>query len=178
MSVVVLTGPPCSGKSSVGSLLRNDHRIPIEVDAVFDLLLPGSDRNRHDRLVAYDGAHALARAVADAGRTPILECTYARREQRASLASAFAGISLSVVEFVISADDAAERFRGREQATDLDEASVRERVENFPYSSLAFALPAVGATPDELAGAIEAWLADGPPSVDTAAWVAAGRGWG
>jgi predicted kinase len=60
-------------------------RILIEVDGLFLLLFPDSDRNRRDRMLAYDGAHALARVLLERGHTPVLECTYARREQRASL---------------------------------------------------------------------------------------------
>ncbi len=59
--------------------------VHLEVDALFALLTPRSDRNRDDRMLAYDAAHALARLLLKRGRTPLLECTYSRREQRASL---------------------------------------------------------------------------------------------
>jgi len=60
--VLVLAGPPCAGKSSVAKVLATDsarsRRVLIEVDSLFSLLLPDSDRNRHDRMLAYDAAHA------------------------------------------------------------------------------------------------------------------------
>lgn len=82
--VLVLSGPPCSGKSSVGRLLAADpsslgaRRIHIEVDSIFSLLLSGSDRSKDDRMLAYDAAHLLARMLLTRGRTVVLECTYAR----------------------------------------------------------------------------------------------------
>ena len=51
--ILVLTGPPCAGKSSVGRVLAADssreREAYLEVDALFSLLLPRSDRSRQDR---------------------------------------------------------------------------------------------------------------------------------
>jgi len=94
--VLVLTGPPCAGKSAVGRTLASSppsgtdgRRIYLEVDSLFSLLLPGSDRTRDDRMLGYDAAHLLARMLLDRGHMPVLECTYSRRQQRASLLQAF-----------------------------------------------------------------------------------------
>lgn len=88
--VLVLTGPPCSGKSSVGRLLSADRsqrrRTYIEIDSLSWLLVRDSDRNRRDRMLAYDAAHAVARVLLERGQTVVLECTYSRLEQRLSLA--------------------------------------------------------------------------------------------
>jgi predicted kinase len=182
--VLVLAGPPCAGKSSVGKVLATDstrsRKIYIEVDSLFSLLLPGSDRNRDDRMLAYDAAHVLARTLVERGQTAILECTYARLEQRASLLKAMADIPaapLWVVEFFVSPDDAVQRFRRRHQATDLDEELVRERVENFPYSDQALRLVSAAAAPDDLANQITTWLRHRPGSVERDLWVEVGRGW-
>jgi len=177
--VVVLTGPPCSGKSSAGRILvqlaHADPPIYVSVDALFDQLLPSSDRNRHDRMLAYDAAHALGRSVFHDGRTPILECTYARRDQRASLANAFEDAALHLVEFVITADAVLPRFRSRDQETDLDEQSLRAKVESFPYTPDALRLDP--STPDDHAHRIHAWLDEKPPSIDRDRWVANGLAW-
>jgi adenylate kinase family enzyme len=50
--VLVLSGPPCSGKSEVGKRLATNSRLHIEIDSLFTLLLPGSDRNMADRMLA------------------------------------------------------------------------------------------------------------------------------
>ncbi len=181
---LVLAGPPCAGKSSVGKVLAADsscsRRIPIEVDSLFSLLLPESDRNRDDRMLAYDAAHVLARMLFERGRIPMLECTYGRRQQRASLLKAMADIPaapLWVVEFFGSPDDAVQRFRLRHQATDLDEQLVRERAETFPYSDQALRLVSSAAAPQDLAHQITTWLRHQPRPIQRDEWAEAGKGW-
>ncbi len=182
--VLVLAGPPCAGKSSVGKVLATDssrsRRIYIEVDSLFSLLLPESDRNRNDRMLAYDAAHVLARMLFERGQTPVLECTYSRLQQRASLLKAIAEIPaapLWVVEFFVSPDDAVQRFRRRHQATDLNEQLVRERAETFPYSDQALRLVSSAAAPDDLAHQITTWLGHQPGSTQRDLWAEAGKGW-
>jgi predicted kinase len=184
--VLVLSGPPCSGKSSVAKILAADssssrHRtIHIEVDSLFSLLLPGSDRSRDDRMLAYDAAHRLGRMLLERGVTTVLECTYARREQRVSLLDALADMpaaSLWVVEFFISPDDAVQRFGQRQQATDLDEHMVRERAEAFPYFGQALRVMSSAAEPDALARQISVWFRHQPQPVQRDLWAEAGRGW-
>lgn len=183
--IVVLSGPPCSGKSTVGKTLAevlttSGHgRIYLEVDTLFELLFPASDRNRDDRLRAYAGAHLLARMFVDGGETVVLECTYARRDQRASLLEALAGSSapLRVVEFFVTPDEAVSRFRERHQATDLDEALVRERAEAFPYFDDALRIESSSGAPEEHAQSIVTWLRQDPRPVDQDAWTRTGRGW-
>ena len=182
----MLSGPPCSGKSSVGRILATDtsasrdRRIHIEVDSLFSLLLPDSDRGRDDRMLAYDAAHRLGRMLLERGHTTVLECTYARREQRVSLLEALADMPaapLWVVEFFISPDDAVQRFGRRQQATDLDEHMVRERAEAFPYFGQALRLMSSAAAPDVLAREISDWLQHRPQPVRRDLWAEAGRGW-
>ncbi|GAB4060729.1 P-loop nucleotide/nucleoside kinase family protein [Catellatospora paridis] len=183
--IVVLSGPPSSGKTTARKVLAEERtasghgRIHLEVDTLFELLFPESDRNRDDRMHAYDAAHLLARMFVDRGQTLVLECTYARRDQRASLLEALAGSAapLWVVEFFVTPDEAVSRFRQRLQATDLDEALVRERAEAFPYFDGALRVGSSSGTPEEHAQSIITWLRQGPRPVDQDAWARAGRGW-
>lgn len=182
--VLVLAGPPCAGKSSVGRVLAAgpslSRSVYIEIDSLFSLLLPESNRNRNDRMLGYDAAHVLARMLFERGRTPVLECTYSRLQQRASLVTAMADIPearLWVVEFYVSPDEAVQRFQRRHQATDLVEHLVRERAETFPYSEQALQVVSSTATPDDLARQIAAWLATQPGSIRPDLWAQAGKGW-
>lgn len=182
--VLVLAGPPCAGKSSVGKVLATDssrsRRIHIEVDSLFSLLLPESDRNRNDRMLAYDAAHVLARMLFERGQTPMLECTYSRLQQRASLLKAMADLPaapLWIVEFFVSPEDAVQRFRRRHQATDLNEQLVHERAGTFPYSDQALRLVSSAAAPDDLAHQITTWLRHQPESIQRDLWAEAGTGW-
>jgi predicted kinase len=152
----------------------------IEVDSIFSLLLPGSDRSMSDRMLAYDAAHAVARLFLDRGRTPILECTYSRRRQRDSLVQALADIEttpLWVVEFSVPPDDAIDRYRSSptHQATDLNEQLVRERALTFPYSEHALQLGSATASPDDLARQVTTWLLDQPAPIERDRWAAAGK---
>ena len=182
--VLVLSGPPCSGKSEVGRVLASDWsrcaRHHIEVDSIFYLLLPGSDRSMSDRMLAYDAAHVLARMLLGRGRTPILECTYSRRQQRTSLVKALAdlpGAPLWVVEFSLPPEDAVDRFRSSptHQATDLNEQLVRERALTFPYSEQALQLGSASNAPEQLARQIKSWLRKQPASIERHGWAEAGK---
>ena len=176
--IIVLSGPPCSGKSTVGRLLGAGGDLAVvHVDDVFDRRFPGSDRNADDRLQAYAEAHREAVRIARRGHAVVLECTYARIGQRASLVTALAGASLAVriVELHVSPDEAVRRSRDRDQQTDLDDTGVRERAANFPYSDLALRIDASRGTPADHVGRVLAWLASEPPVVDPVAWRDAGR---
>ena len=182
--LLVLSGPPCSGKSTVGGLLTSSfphrpRRIHLEVDSLLSLLLPRSDRSRDDRMLAYDAAHAVARRLLCRGESVVLECTYARTEQRRSLVDALAELTtvpVRVIELTVTGDTAVQRFRQRDQATDLDDELVRERVEAFPPFDQALRLASAVPT-DALAQRIDEWWWNDPASVDLDAWARAGRGW-
>lgn len=154
-------------------------RTHIEIDILFDVLFPQSARGRDDRMCAYDRAHLLARMFVDRGETAVLECTYARHDQRASLVDALVGSfsPLWVIEFFVTPDEAVGRSRGRSQATDLDDEMVRERAEAFPYSDEAFRVVSSTTDPEDHASAIAAWLKQDPRPVDQESWVQVGRDW-
>lgn len=131
-------------------------------------------------MLAYDAAHTVAGLVVKRGRTVVLECTYARQEQRLSLVQALAAVPevpLRIVEFYVSPDEAVLRFRQRTQGTDLDEGAVRERAEGFPYSPQTLRLNSSTASPDRLATELTQWLRKRPAQVQPDVWAAAGRGW-
>jgi len=125
-------------------------------------------------MLAYDAAHALARLLLERGRTPVLECTYSRREQRTSLLQEMADHAspLWVVEFEVSADDAVSRFHRRHQASDLTEQLVQERAQSFPRYDQALQL---STTVQDMARQIVDWLAQPPPAASRSRWAATGK---
>jgi predicted kinase len=131
-------------------------------------------------MLAYDAAHAVARALLEHGQAAALECTYARFEQRLSMVKALADLpetAIWLVEFYVTPEEAVARFKQRDQETDLDEQLLRERVAAFPYSAQALRLVSSEAGPADLATEIEAWLKSEPAPVQTDVWVQEGRGW-
>jgi len=83
---------------------------------------------------------------------------------------------LWIVEVEVSAKEAVRRFRARDQATDLDEDLLRERVENFPYGEQGLRLVSSRDSPPEaLADRINDWLRGSPAPARGDLWVAAGR---
>jgi len=131
-------------------------------------------------MFAYEAAHAVARLVVGRGETVVLECTYARIEQRASLLAALAetpATPLWAVEFFVTPDEAVRRFRERHEATDLDERLVRERAARFPYSDQPLRVDSAAAAPGELARQITDWWRRRPEELHRETWAATGRGW-
>ena len=102
------------------------------------------------------------------------------QDQRSSLRGALAGLTpspLRVAEMRVSADEAIARFRGRSEATDLDESSLRERVVNYPYWDGALQLESGFTAPEETARRVAGWLERSLEPVDVDAWTQAGRDW-
>ncbi len=96
------------------------------------------------------------------------------------LREALAGLSpspLRVAELRVSGNEALARFRGRSEATDLDESSLRERVANYPFWDGALQLESGSAPPEETARQVAAWLERSAVPTDMNAWTQAGRSW-
>lgn len=135
--VVVLAGPPCSGKSTAGAWLAAElDGIHVQVDSILTAILPNSDRKLDDRLLAYEIAALAIRPILARGRSVILDCTYSRREYRRQvLCNVTDEDTVIVIEFLVSSETALARFRNRRghDATDLTTALVRDRVSTYPY---------------------------------------------
>jgi predicted kinase len=138
-TVVVLAGPPCSGKSKAGDWLASTlPGIHLHVDAILTAIIPGSDRCLQDRRLAYEVAARAIRPVLDRGLSAILDCTYGRKEYREQvIKSVPAEVPLVVIEFLVSVDVALARFENRRDhhAIDLTPAIVTDKVSAYPYGA-------------------------------------------
>ncbi len=139
--VVVLAGPPCSGKSTAGAWLATElSGIHLHVDAILTAILPNSNRCLQDRLLAYEIAARAIQPVLDRGLSAILDCTYSRREYREQVVNHVpADVPLVVIEFVVSIDVALARFENRRahHAIDLTSAIITDKVSGYPYGAAA-----------------------------------------
>ncbi|MFI4971045.1 MAG: AAA family ATPase [Hyphomicrobiales bacterium] len=145
--IVVLAGPPCSGKSTLARGFKGDsHVYMISMDEVRQLELPDSTHSKPDRDFAYRSMHARAASALQAGiETVVLDATYgpdSHRRALRQLAEDFdAGVFL--VECRIHPDEAVYRYRTRSPlhaGIDLDEARVRRLAATYPYSGCGLVL--------------------------------------
>ena len=135
--LVILCGPPCTGKSTIGDELQRRFGFThLDVDAIRQRVLPNSGQKIEDRDIAYREMHRLAESALRSGRSVIVNATYNRAVHRKAAASISNGAMLiqcrAPLETVLS------RFRSRppgHAALDLTEDLVRELWTNFAWSS-------------------------------------------
>jgi predicted kinase len=137
--LLVLAGPPCSGKSTLAvSIQARSGFHWLEVDRILSKLIPDSQRGKSDRNLAYRAAHMLAEEMLRCGRPVMLDATYGSSEHRKSveLLMTVLTVPLYLIEFNISPDTAVARFKGRSDhpAVDLTEERVRRIAERYFYS--------------------------------------------
>ena len=137
--VVVLAGPPCSGKSTAGAWLASMlPGIHLHVDAILTAIKPRSDRCLEDRRLAYELAARAIKPVLDRGLSAILDCTYSRKEYRQQVVDHVPyDVPLVVIEFLVSLDVALARFENRQahHAVDLTRGIVADKARTYPYGS-------------------------------------------
>jgi predicted kinase len=183
--IIVVCGPPCSGKSTFGELVAaklkgvGQPATHLSVDRILTELLPESDRNVRDRTIALNTMHQKAVALHSEGRIPILDSTYTRRQAREQLQQSCGHIPFFIVEMSVSVDIALTRFdeRGRHDAVDQTHQSVHRAVLNFPWSEQPGILKIDSTSTtaiQESASLIESLLASDGLIVDLAIWVRQG----
>src|ERR1051325_847079 len=86
--LVILCGPPCTGKSAIGTDLESRFGfIHLEVDAIRQRILPDSDQNIEDRDTAYRAMHLMAELLLRQGATVVVDATYTREIHRKEIAA-------------------------------------------------------------------------------------------
>ena len=163
-SLIVLAGPPCSGKSAVGEPLSRRLAIPyLSMDAARQRILPGAAHTRADREAAYRAMHLAAECVLRAGGSMILDAPYGHDEDRREL-NALADrerARLFLVEFRVSPEVAAKRLRERGPDTerpDLTEEIVSESANAYPYTNMGLLLDTQAISIGQATDRICAWL--------------------
>ena len=138
--LIVLTGPPCSGKSTIagqlGAILGG---LVLDIDQIREIVIPNSQQSQEDRNIAYRCMHLVAQKLLEVEtNTVILTATYSRRDPRQWLRSLADSTSarICVIACQISPEIAIARFRSRQPghpAVDLTEDSVQRQVMDYPY---------------------------------------------
>ncbi len=160
--LVLLSGPPLSGKSEIGNMLVARENTPlIEMDSVREELYPEGSNTAEERLVSYRAMHMCARELFQAGVDKvILIATYQPVHARNAVRAMVERLSLQFlpIQFKVAPDIADQRFSQRPQehaAKDLTAARVRELADVYPYWFRAPTIDTSTCTRDEvLAGVI------------------------
>ncbi len=136
--ILVICGPPCSGKSYLMGLLKSywNDIIFLEMDAIREEILRGRLHDKPTRSASYRVMHYLATKELKKGKSVALNATYMPEEQRAEVASIALRlrVPLYVVQCVCMPDEAMKRFVGRESghaATDLTAERVKKLSEQY-----------------------------------------------
>ena len=138
--LLILCGPPCTGKSAIGADLQSRFGfIHLEVDAIRQRILPDSDQNIEDRNTAYRTMHLIAEHLLREGSTVVVDATYNRELHRKELAAVVKTLETpaALIQCKAPIDVVIARFKSRpagHAALDLTEDLVRDLCTNFAYS--------------------------------------------
>src|SRR3954447_6608285 len=84
--LIVFSGPPCSGKSTLAAEVARRLSLPhLSMDATRRRILPDAPHTRADRQAAYRAMHWAAELLLDAGASAVLDAPYGHAEDRADL---------------------------------------------------------------------------------------------
>jgi len=175
--LIVFSGPPCSGKTTLAESLAFRTGIPyVQMDSLRHRLLPDGDHGKEQRDIAYRAVHLIAEAILRLDHPAILDATYGPDEHRQELEQIARQEEAPVflVECRVTPETAARRFRKRapgHPAVDLTPERVAALVRDYPYSGEGLAVDTEGSIETCLAH-IESYLISGPP-VRLGVWSAA-----
>jgi predicted kinase len=137
--IIVFSGPPCSGKSTLGAKLSTTRSIPhLELDAIRARILPNFRNSREDHLTAHRALHLVAEVFLDLNMNVIANAMYNNVEERRDVEELAArlGAPLYLIECRVPPQTAILRnARRRDQHPDyeLTDERVFEMVNAFPY---------------------------------------------
>ena len=124
--LIVFSGPPCSGKSTLASKLSEETGFPyLQMDRVCDRLFSNSAHGPRQREVSYRAMHLTAEQLLARGQSVILDATYRHERHRLELQQITDGTraALYFIQCKVTVETALLRFktRGGHPAVDLTE---------------------------------------------------------
>jgi len=137
--LIIFSGPPCSGKSTLGAKLSTTRSIPhLELDAIRTRILPNSRNTREDLMTVHRTMHLVAEVFLDLNMNVIANAMYNNIEERRDVEELAARLNapLYLIECRVTAQAAILRnARRRDQQLDhpLSDERVLEMVNTFPY---------------------------------------------
>jgi predicted kinase len=146
--LIVFSGPPCSGKTTLAAQLHAETRLPhLAIDNILRRVLPGSSFEEADRDLAYRVLQLIVEYLLAETRGVIVDGTFARATHLEDLEAVARGCEarLFLIECKVEVDVAVGRFRdraGQHPAVDLDEGRVALLNRTYPYRNKGLVLDA------------------------------------
>lgn len=181
-SIVVFSGPPLAGKSTLGARIAHDLNSPyLEMDEARKLILPGSTQSAADRDIAYRAISYATRKVLAVGvERAILCATYTEAEHRAGVADLVTACSarLFIVSLVVDPDEAVRRLLLRpagHAAVDLTEDRVRALAESARPFAGGLVVNTSAQSQPQCVDQILRYITSGNNVADIQSWISAGH---
>ena len=168
--LIAFSGPPCSGKSTLGAKLSTARSIPhLELDAIRARILPNAPQTREGHLTAHRAMHLVAEVFLDLGMPVIANAMYNHIEERRDAEELAARLNapLYLIECRVTQQAAIirnARRRGRQPGYEMPDALVLEMVNAFPYYGRGLVVDSTDPIDDCMAE-IERYLKSGKPLV-------------
>ena len=168
--IIVFSGPPCSGKSTLGAKLSTTRSIPhLELVAIRTRILPNSKNTREDHLTAHRALHLVAEVFLDLNMNVIATAMYNNIDERRDVEDLAARLNapLYLVECRVTPQTAILRnARRRDQQPDneMTDERVLEMVNTFPYYGRGLVVDSTDPINDCMAE-IEQYLKSGKPLI-------------
>jgi predicted kinase len=144
--LVVVCGPPCSGKTTLASKLHGETGLVyLAIDSILQRIVPGSSFDQADRDLAYRILGFSVEQLLLARIGVIVDATFTRAPHLENLEvlARKCNARLFLVECRIDVAIAIKRFQdrgGKHPAVDLDEARVEQQNQSYPYKSKGLTL--------------------------------------
>jgi predicted kinase len=179
--LLVVFGPPCAGKSTLACAIATKFEFRwLQADRLLSALVPGSDRKKTDRDIAYRAALLIAVELLNCSHSVLLDATYGSTEHRKAVEASACALRapLYLIQCRVSPQLAVDRFKSRDShpASDLTESRVRDLATRYRYGESGLILRSELPLSDALQRAEEYLCRSEPPVLD-ASWSTAAVGY-
>jgi len=179
--LLVLSGPPCSGKSSLSAAIATKTGFCwLETDRILSTLIPHSDRRKSHRNLAYRVTLLIADELLNCGHSVLLDATYGSYKHRKAVedCAKHAGVPLFLVQCNVSPEVAVGRFRARgaHPARDLTECRVRQLASRYRFCPLGVTLT-TEMTLTEMITIVQSYIEKDEPVRLDGSWSVVARGY-